>query len=155
MRSILTITDDAKERGIEQGLVDHIQEFLLELGAGFAFIGRQYPIKVDGKDYFIDLLFYHYKLKCFCVIELKSGVFKPEYAGKMNFYLSAVDDQLRESGDQPSIGMILCKEKFKITVEYALRNCHTPIGVSSFELSLIEILPDDLKFGSSIKPESQ
>lgn len=141
----LTLSDQALEKEVEQGLIDHIQKFLLELGAGFAFVGRQYPLSVDGIDYFLDLLFYHFKLKCFCVIELKAVDFKPEFAGKMNFYLSAVDDLLKQPGDQPSIGMILCKNKKKITAEYALRNCKTPIGISSYETKILEKLPDNLK----------
>ena len=141
----LTIGDDALERELEQGLVDHIQQFLVELGTGFAFIGRQFPIHVEDTDYFLDLLFYHYKLRCFCVIELKTSEFKPEYAGKMNFYLAAVDEQLKHKDDKPTIGMILCKGKKKITVEYALRMSQAPIGVSSYETQLLENLPENLK----------
>ncbi|MGE3954042.1 MAG: YhcG family protein [Parachlamydiales bacterium] len=141
----LTLTDTFLERELEQGLIDHIQKFLQELGAGFSFVGRQYPIVVDGEDYYLDLLFYHLKLRCYCVVDLKSSGFKPEYAGKMNFYLSAVDDLLKHPDDQPSIGMILCKEKKKLTVEYALRYCHAPIGVSSYEIKLLETVPDNLK----------
>ena len=142
----LTMGDDALERELEQGLVDHIQQFLVELGAGFAFVGRQFPVHVEDTDYFLDLLFYHYKLRCFCVIELKATEFKPEYAGKMNFYLAAVDEQLKHPDDKPTIGMILCKgNKKKITVEYALRMCQAPIGVSSYETQLLETLPEELK----------
>jgi len=141
----LTLSDQALEKEVEQGLIDHIQKLLLELGAGFAFVGRQYPLSVDGVDYFLDLLFYHFKLKCFCVIELKTVDFKPEFAGKMNFYLSAIDDLLKQPGDEPSIGMILCKNKNKITVEYALQNCRTPIGVSSYETKILGKLPDNFK----------
>ncbi len=141
----LTMTDHIKERDLEQGLVDHIQQFLVELGTGFAFVGRQFPIHIDGSDYFIDLLFYHYKLRCFCVIELKAGEFKPEYAGKMNFYLAAIDEHLKHEDDRPTIGMILCKGKKKMTVDYALRFCQAPIGVSSYETKIFETLPDDLK----------
>ena len=128
----LTLSKRAIERDIEKQLIDHITRFLLELGKGFAFLGRQYPLEVNGKNYILDLLFYHTKLKCYVVIELKIGEFKPEYAGKMNFYLSAVDDLLRSDSDAPSIGLILCKGKDKFDVEYALRDINKPIGVSSF-----------------------
>jgi predicted nuclease of restriction endonuclease-like (RecB) superfamily len=128
----LTLAPQAVERDIENQLVAQITRFLLELGKGFAFLGRQYPLVVNGRDYILDLLFYHARLKCYVVIELKAGEFKPEYIGKLNFYLSAVDDQLREAGDQPSIGLILCKDKDKLDVEYALRDIHKPMGVSSF-----------------------
>ena len=128
----LTLTPQAVERDIENQLVAQITRFLLELGKGFAFLGRQYPLAVNGKDYFLDLLFYHARLKCYVVIELKAGEFKPEYIGKLNFYLSAVDDQLRAADDQPTIGLILCKDKDKLDVEYALRDINKPMGVSSF-----------------------
>ena len=128
----LTLTPQAVERDIENQLVAQITRFLLELGKGFAFLGRQYPLVVNGRDHFLDLLFYHARLKCYVVIELKAGEFKPEYVGKLNFYLSAVDDQLRGDGDQPAIGLILCKDKDKLDVEYALRDIHKPMGVSSF-----------------------
>ncbi len=128
----LTLAPQAVERDIENQLVAQITRFLLELGKGFAFLGRQYPLVVNGKDYFLDLLFYHARLKCYVVIELKAGEFKPEYIGKLNFYLSAVDDQLRAADDQPTIGLILCKDKDKLDVEYALRDIHKPMGVSSF-----------------------
>ncbi len=128
----LTLAPQAVERDIENQLVAQITRFLLELGKGFAFLGRQYPLSVNGKDYFLDLLFYHARLKCYVVIELKAGEFKPEYIGKLNFYLSAVDDQLRADDDQPTIGLILCKDKNKLDVEYALRDIHKPMGVSSF-----------------------
>lgn len=128
----LTLAPQAVERDIENQLVAQITRFLLELGKGFAFLGRQVPLAVNGRDYFLDLLFYHARLKCYVVIELKTGEFKPEYVGKLNFYLSAVDDQLRNEGDQPSIGLILCKSNDKLDVEYALRDFHKPMGVSSF-----------------------
>ena len=128
----LTLQSDAVERDIENQLVAHITRFLLELGKGFAFLGRQYALQVNGRDYFLDLLFYHARLKCYVVIELKAGAFKPEYVGKLNFYLSAVDDLLRTEGDQPTIGLILCKDKDHLDVEYALRDIHKPMGVSSF-----------------------
>jgi len=139
----LTLADDALERELEQGLIDHIQKFLLELGVGFAFVGRQVHLEVGDEDFYIDLLFYHLRLRCFVVIELKTGAFKPEYAGKMNFYLSAVDDRLRHKEDKPSVGIILCKSKNKLIAEYALRDAHKPIGVSAYKLT--RSLPDKLK----------
>jgi predicted nuclease of restriction endonuclease-like (RecB) superfamily len=141
----LTLQKDAEEREIESGLVAHIQKFLLELGAGFAFVGRQYHIEIDGEDFYIDLLFYHLKLRRYVVVELKSGKFKPEYAGKINFYLAVVDDLLRHPDDAPSIGLILCKQKGRIMAEYALRNLASPIGISEFRIT--EALPDMLKSG--------
>ena len=128
----LTLSAQAVERDIENQWVHQITRFLLELGKGFAFLGRQYPLVVNGRDYFLDLLFYHARLKCYVVIELKAGEFKPEYVGKLNFYLSAVDEPLRGDGDQPTIGLILCKDKDKLDVEYALRDIYKPMGVSSF-----------------------
>lgn len=128
----LNLTEKALERDIENQLVTNITQFLLELGKGFAFLGRQYPLEINNRSYFLDLLFYHTRLKCYVVIELKTGEFKPEYIGKMNFYLSAVDDLLSSEGDQPSIGLILCKDKDRLDVEYALRDVNKPIGVSSF-----------------------
>jgi predicted nuclease of restriction endonuclease-like (RecB) superfamily len=123
--------------------LDHIQRFLIELGVGFAFVGRQVHLEVEGEDFYIDLLFYHLRLRRFVVIELKNGPFKPEYAGKMNFYLSAVDDLLRHKEDRASIGMILCKSRKKLIAEYALRDTHKPIGVSAFTLT--KALPKKLK----------
>jgi len=128
----LTLTPQAVERDIENQLVAQVTRFLLELGKGFAFLGRQYPLTVNNKDYFLDLLFYHTRLKCYVVIELKAGEFKPEYVGKLNFYLSAIDEQLRTTDDQPTIGLILCKDKDKLDVEYALRDINKPMGVSSY-----------------------
>ena len=152
----LTLQADAVERDIENQLVAHITRFLLELGKGFAFLGRQYALQVNGRDYFLDLLFYHARLKCYVVIELKAGAFKPEYVGKLNFYLSAVDDLLRTEGDQPTIGLILCKDKDHLDVEYALRDIHKPMGVSSFitkdipldvqsQLPSVQEIEDELK----------
>jgi predicted nuclease of restriction endonuclease-like (RecB) superfamily len=141
----LSLSAEARERELEQGLVDHIQKFLLELGVGFAFVGRQVHLEVGGEDYFIDLLFYHLKLRCFVVIELKMEPFKPEFAGKMNFYLSAVDDRMRNSQDQPSIGLLLCRDKNHITVEYALRHLAKPIGVAQWRTRLVESLPKKLE----------
>ena len=139
----ITLAADAQERDLERGLVEHVRDFLLELGVGFAFVGSQVHLAVDGEDYYLDLLFFHLKLRCFVVIELKAGSFKPEYAGKMNFYLSAVDAQLRREGDEPSIGLVLCKEKNKLVVEYSLRDMKKPIGVSAYKL--LEKLPARLK----------
>ena len=139
----LTLTSEAQERDLERGLLDHLRQFLIELGTGFAFVGSQVPLEVGGEDFKLDLLFYHLKLRCFCIIDLKMTPFKPEYAGKMNFYLSAVDDMLRHPHDQPSIGLILCKTKNRIIAEYALRNTATPMGISEFRH--LEKLPEQLK----------
>jgi len=139
----LTLAGNAHEREVETGLVEHIQNFLVELGIGSAFVSRQYPLDIAGKDYCIDLLFYHLKLRCFVVIELKGGEFKPEYAGKLNFYLVAVDDTLKHSSDNPSIGLILCKSKTEVVVEYALRGTTTPMGIAEFT-HLVK-LPDEFK----------
>lgn len=139
----LTLTEPFEERDLETGLVKHLEKFLLELGQGFAFVGRQYHLEVSDKDFYLDLLFYHLKLRCFVVIELKKGDFKPEYAGKMNFYCSVVDDKLKHENDSPTIGLILCQTKDRILAEYALRDVHKPIGVSDYELT--RALPDNLK----------
>jgi predicted nuclease of restriction endonuclease-like (RecB) superfamily len=139
----LSLGQDAHERDLERGLIVHLKKFLLELGAGFAFIGSQHHLEVNGKDYFLDLLFYHYRLHCFVVIDLKMTEFKPEYAGKMNFYLSAVDDLVRGPDDAPTIGMVLCKDRDRTDVEYALRGVTQPVGISSFELS--NVLPSELE----------
>ena len=138
----LMLSKDADEREVETGLVAHIQKFLLELGTGFAFVGRQYPLAIAGDDYRLDLLFYHLKLPCFVVIDLKTGPFQPEYAGKMNFYLAAVDDMLKHPSDNPTIGLILCKGKRELVVEYALRNLTTPMGIAEFRH--LEKLPAEL-----------
>ena len=130
----LTIGQPFFERELETGLVRHIEKFLLELGRGFAFVGRQYHLEVSDKDFYLDLLFYHLTLRCFVVVDLKRGEFKPEYAGKMNFYCSAVDDQLRHPTDAPTIGLILCQTKDRVLAEYALRDIAKPIGVSAYEL---------------------
>lgn len=139
----ITIATEFSERELELELVKHVEKFLLELGAGFAFVGRQYKLEVSNKDFQLDLLFYHLKMRCFVVIDLKKGDFLPEYAGKMNFYCSAVDDLLKHETDKPTIGLILCKGKDKIFAEYALRDMSKPIGVSEYELT--QQLPDDLK----------
>ena len=131
----LTLTEPFNEREIETELIKHLEKFLLELGAGFSFVGRQYQLTISDKDFYIDLLFYHLKLRCFIVIELKKVIFKPEYAGKMNFYCSAVDDHLKHQTDQPTIGLILCQTKDRILAEYALRDVHKPIGISEYELT--------------------
>jgi predicted nuclease of restriction endonuclease-like (RecB) superfamily len=131
----LSLDREARERDFERGLIEHLRAFLLELGVGFAFVGSQVHLDVGDQDFYLDLLFYHLRLRCFVVIDLKMSEFKPEYAGKMNFYLSAVDDLLRHKDDQPSIGIILCKAKNKVIVEYALRDTRKPIGVSGYKLT--------------------
>ena len=139
----LMLGEDAHERELEQDLLAHLRSFLLELGVGFAFVASQYRLEVGGSDFFIDLLFYHLKLRCFVVIDLKAKAFEPEFAGKMNFYLAAVDDLLRHPNDQPSIGLIICKTKDQVVAEYALRNSTTPIGISEYKLA--ESLPAALR----------
>jgi predicted nuclease of restriction endonuclease-like (RecB) superfamily len=141
----LTLRADAQERDLENGLLDHVWKFLLELGVGFAFVGRQVRLQVGGQDYYLDLLFYHLHLRCYVVIDLKMEAFAPEFAGKMNFYLSAVDAQMRRAGDQPSIGLLLCQERNRLTVEYALRDLKKPIGVAEWRTKLVESLPKNLK----------
>lgn len=131
----LGLQEDAVEREIENAMVTHITKFLIEMGKGFAFVGRQYEIIVSDNEYFIDLLFYHLQLRCYVVIELKTGKFKPEYAGKLNFYLSAVDTLLKHPQDNPSIGLILCKYKDKVEAEYSLRDIQKPIGISEYQLT--------------------
>lgn len=138
----LTLEEPFLERELETGLVQHLEKFLLELGQGFAFVGRQYHLDLGGQDFYIDLLFYHLRLRCFVVIELKRGAFKPEYAGKMNFYCSVVDDVLKHAQDAPTIGLILCQQKNEVIAEYALRDVNKPIGVSTFELT--RALPSEL-----------
>lgn len=139
----LTIEEPFHERELETGLIRHLEKFLLELGQGFAFVGRQYGVEVGDEDYYIDLLFYHLKLRCFVVIELKKGSFKAEYAGKMNFYCNVVDDRLRHSDDNPTIGLILCQDRKTVLAEYALRGIEKPIGISEYELT--RALPENLK----------
>jgi len=139
----LDIGQEAEERELEKALTEHIREFLLELGVGFAFVGSQYHLIVGGEDFFIDMLFYHLRLRCFVVIDLKVKEFKPEYAGKMNFYLSAVDDLLRHPEDRPSVGIILCKGRNEVVAEYALRDTNKPLGITTYELA--ESLPEPLK----------
>lgn len=137
-----TLEEPFHERELETGLLQHIQKFLLELGRGFAFVGRQYRLEISDRDFYLDLLFYHLHLRCFVVIDLKKGEFKPEYAGKMNFYCSAVDDLLRHENDAPTIGLILCQTKDRIFAEYALRDIHKPIGLADYELT--RALPSEL-----------
>ena len=139
----LSLGEEAHERNLERGLLDHIRAFLLELGVGFAFLGSQYRLDVAGREYYIDLLFYHARLHCYVVIDLKTVEFEPAFAGTMNFYFSAVNDLLRTPGDQPSIGMILCKGKDTAVAEYALRDLSKPIGVSQFDMA--GALPSNLR----------
>jgi predicted nuclease of restriction endonuclease-like (RecB) superfamily len=139
----MTMTAPYNERDVERQLTRHITQFLLELGKGFAFIGRQYHLEIADNDYYLDLLFYHVTLKCYVVVELKNRKFIPEYAGKLNFYLSAVDSLLKRDDDQPTIGLLLCRDKNNIEVEFALRDVNKPMGVS--EYTLVETLPDNLK----------
>ena len=139
----LTLQEPFHERELETNLLRELERFLLELGQGFAFVGRQFRIAVSTNEYYIDLLFYHLTLRCFIVIDLKKGEFKPEYAGKMNFYLAVVDDKLRHASDAPSIGLILCQDRNQIVAEYALRGMSKPIGVSEYELT--RALPANLR----------
>ena len=139
----LGLTDEAQEREIESALVRHVTEFLLELGAGFAFVGRQVLLDVGGDEFFIDLLFYHLKLRCYVVIELKGGKFKPEHLGQLGFYLTAVDRQVKSEHDNPTIGLLLCKTKNKIVAEYALGDKTQPMGVAEYKL--LESLPAELR----------
>ncbi|MFC3860948.1 YhcG family protein [Deinococcus antarcticus] len=139
----LSLHDEAVERDLEKGLLAHLRDFMLELGVGFAFLGSQVHLEVAGQDYYLDLLFYHVKLRCYVVIDLKMRTFKPEYVGKMNFYLNVVDDQMRHEQDAPTIGLILCKTQDSVTAEYALRGVDKPLGIASYQLA--ESLPADLK----------
>ena len=139
----LTLHEEAKEKDLEEQLVKHITKFLLELGAGFAFVGNQFPLPIEGEDYRIDLLFYHLKLRRYVAIDLKMRKFKPEDAGKMNFYLSALDDLVKDATDHSSIGIILCKDKKNVLVEYALKDMSKPIGVSEYRIT--EAIPEELK----------
>jgi predicted nuclease of restriction endonuclease-like (RecB) superfamily len=139
----LNLSKQHSERELEQGLIDHITQFLLELGAGFAYMGRQYPIKVGQRDFYIDLLFYHARLHCYVVIELKLGDFEPEHAGKLNFYIKAIDEQLCKQGDAPTIGILLCKTKDKVVAEYALSDINKPMGISEYKLT--QSLPEALQ----------
>lgn len=139
----LSLTPEHNERELETALIEHITQFLLELGAGFAYMGRQVPLQVGEREFFLDLLFYHARLHCYVVVELKTGDFEPEFAGKLNFYLKAVDEQLRSEHDSPSIGLLLCKNKDRLVAEYALSDIHKPLGLASYELS--HSLPAELR----------
>ncbi len=139
----LGVGKEADERAIESAIVQHITRFLLELGAGFAFVGRQVHIEVGGDDFFIDLLFYHLKLRCYVVVELKAGAFKPEHTGQLSFYLSAVDSQMKAEQDSPTIGLLLCKTQNRVVAEYALRDSNKPIGVAEYQL--VNALPAQLE----------
>lgn len=139
----LGLTDEAQERDVEHALVKHVTEFLLELGAGFAFVGRQVLLDVGGDEFFIDLLFYHLKLRCYVVIELKGGKFKPEHLGQLGFYLTAVDRQIKHEHDNPTIGLLLCKSKNKVVAEYALGDNTQPMGIAEYKL--LESLPEPLQ----------
>ncbi len=139
----LGLTEEAQEREIEDALVKHVTSFLLELGAGFAFVGRQVLLDVGGEEFFLDLLFYHLKLRCYVVIELKAGKFKPEHLGQLSFYLTAVDAQVKHPSDGPTIGLLLCKSKNQVVAEYALRDKSQPLGVAEYQL--VESLPPELR----------
>lgn len=141
----LGTADVRRERELEQALVDHVQRFLLELGAGFAFVGRQVLLEVGDQDFHADLLFYHLKLRCFVVVELKAVAFEPAFVGQLNLYLSAVDDLMRHPDDGPTIGLLLCKSKNRVVVEYALRDLQKPIGVAGWETTMVETLPEELR----------
>jgi predicted nuclease of restriction endonuclease-like (RecB) superfamily len=138
----LGLDNDAHEREIEDGLIRHITRFLLELGAGFAFVGRQFRLEVAGDEFFIDLLFYHIRLKCYVVVELKATAFKPEHAGQLNFYLAAVDAQIKAEDDKPTIGLLLCKKQNRLVAEYALSGIEKPIGIAEYQL--LRDLPEAL-----------
>lgn len=139
----LTIHDKSHERTVENGLISHIRNFLLELGHGFAFVGSQVPLTFDDQEFFIDLLFYHLNLRCFIVIELKATKVKPEHTGQLGFYLAAIGNQMRKPEDNQTIGILLCKSKNKIIAEYALQNMQAPIGIAEYKLS--KALPKELK----------
>jgi len=139
----LSLTNEQSERELENALIEHVTQFLLELGAGFAYIGRQVPLQVGERDFFLDLLFYHTRLHCHVVVELKTVDFEPEFAGKLNFHIKAVDEQMSGEGDQPTIGLLLCKSKDRLVAEYALSDIHKPMGVSAYTLS--HTLPEALR----------
>jgi predicted nuclease of restriction endonuclease-like (RecB) superfamily len=141
----LTLSNNYNERDIENNLISHLKEFLVELGVGFAYLGNQVHLSIGKNDYFLDLLFYHVKLRCYIVIEIKAGLFKPEFTGKLNFYLSAVDDLFRHADDKPSIGLLLCRSKDKLDVEYALRDIKKPIGIANWETKVVKSLPKEFK----------
>ena len=139
----LSLSPEHTERELETALIEHVTQFLLELGAGFAYMGRQVPLQVGERDFFLDLLFYHARLHCYVVVELKTVDFEPEFAGKLNFYLKAVDEQLRREGDQPTIGLLLCKSKDRLVAEYALSDMQKPMGLATYHLS--HTLPEALR----------
>lgn len=142
---MLSTADPRREAEVEQALIDHVQKFLLELGAGFAFIGRQVPLEVGGADFKVDLLFYHVRLHAYIVIELKSVPFDPAFVGQLNFYLSAVDDLLKQPEDKPTLGLLLCRGKKEVHVEYALRHLNRPLGVADWKTKLVDKLPKELE----------
>ena len=141
----LELAREHVEKDLEDGLLEHVENFLCELGQGFSFVGRQVNLVVGNKDFYIDLLFYHLKLRCFVVIELKAVDFKPEFAGKMNFYLSAVDDLMKHPTDNSTIGILICKRKDNFIAEYALRDIHKPMGVAEYETKIVSSLTKKLK----------
>jgi predicted nuclease of restriction endonuclease-like (RecB) superfamily len=143
MFDFLSLTKEHSERELESGLIQHISQFLLELGAGFAYLGRQVPLQVGEREFFIDLLFYHTRLHCYVVVELKTVEFEPEHTGKLNFYVKAVDEQMRQPADQSTIGLLLCKNKDKLVAEYALSDIHKPMGIATYNLT--HVLPEPLK----------
>ena len=139
----IELKENSKEKDLEEALINNMTKVLLELGKGFAFVGHQYHLEVEGEDYYIDLLFYNIKLKCYVVIELKVSEFKPEYAGKLSFYLTAIDEKIKESNDNPTIGLLLCRNKNNVVVEYTLRDMNKPMGVSEYKIK--NYLPENLK----------
>lgn len=151
----LSFTPEHTERELENALLEHVTQFLLELGAGFAYMGRQVPLQVGEREFFIDLLFYHARLHCYVVVELKTGDFEPEFAGKLNFYLKAVDAQMKGEHDAPTIGLLLCKSKDKLVAEYALSDIHKPLGLVSYQLSheLPQALRDQLPSIEALEQE--
>ena len=161
----MALAPDIKERDLERALVARVKDLLLEMGKGFAFIGSQHHLEVGGQDWYVDLLFYHRRLRCLVAVDLKIGAFQPEHAGKMNFYLAALDERDREPGDNPSIGLILCRERNRVVVEYALRSVTSPIGVAEYKLMVAEALPaalaealptpEDLEPGMTLLPRDQ
>lgn len=141
----LTLRDQHDERELEEALIDHIQKFLIELGEGFSFVGRQVHLEVGDQDFFVDLLFYHLTLSCFVVVELKAGAFKPEYAGKLNFYLTAVDEMMRREHDNPTIGLLLCKTHNKVVAEYSTRRIDSPVALAEYGTKALESLPEEMQ----------
>ncbi len=138
----ITLRNDYKEQELENAMLTKIKNVLLELGKGFSFVGNQYKISTENNDYYIDLLFYHLELRCYIVVELKTSKFKPEYIGQLSFYVTAVDETLKHEYDNPTIGLLLCKEKDRLSVEWSLKGINLPIGVSSYKLS--EYIPKDI-----------